>query len=128
MDSATQDSIPACTRPPIRKIRGQMFGRPTILDVCQYHFDKMPEDLKPNNFCGPVCGDFPAESDRGREVMMEYLNQEKVIEFTCKGCGAILVRNHERDGAVGLLMRGLGIDLLVIRDHLNNCDFRRTVA
>jgi hypothetical protein len=128
MDQATEERIPACTRPPTKKIRGTVFGHPALMDVCDHHYDRMPEDAKPNKFVGPIISGMAAESDAGRQEMMKYLSQEKVVEFSCKGCGAILVREHEQDGALGLIMKGFGIDLLVVRKHLDECDFRRTTA
>ncbi len=125
-DKETPEGIPACTRPPTRKIRTEMLGRIVILDVCQHHYDKMPEESKPNNFTGPVVDGLPAESDLGRRTMMPYLRQEKVVELTCKGCGGVIVRNHERDKELGPALQAIGIDLLVIKDHLDRCDFRRT--
>lgn len=128
LDRATEELIPACKRPPTRKVRGVMFGRPVILDACEEHYKKSSEDAKPNNFSGPVIeGSVSVESDAARKIMMEYLKQEKVLELTCKGCGSIIVRYHENESkALGLAMEALGIDLLVIRDHLDRCDFRRT--
>lgn len=125
-EKETPERLPACTRPPTRKIRTEMFGRPVILDVCQHHYDRMPEDSKPNQFIGTVVDGFPAESELGFQTMMGYLRRENVVELACKGCGGILVRYHEHEGIPGVAMQALGIDLLVIKDHLDRCDFRRT--
>lgn len=125
LEKATDERIPACTRPPTRKLRGTAFGQPTIMDACEYHYERAPEDAKPNQFVGPIVQDMAAESDAGRRVMMEYLTQSRVVEFVCKGCGAILIRHYERDG-LALILNGLGLDLLIIRKHLDDCDFRRT--
>jgi hypothetical protein len=125
-EKETPDRLPACTRPPTRKIRTEMFGRPVIVDVCQHHYDQMPEDSKPNQFVSPIIDGVALDSDAARRTMMEYLKSERVVELTCKGCGGILVRQYERENPVGIVMQTFGIDLLVIKDHLDTCDFRRT--
>lgn len=105
-------NIPGCTRPPTKKIRAVMFGEPTILDVCDHHYERMPVDSRP----------ITPTPLNGNEA--EYLSVRELVQIFCKGCGAVLVTMRKGD-ELHTALASVGLDAMVVNDHLNQCEWRR---
>lgn len=106
-------NIPGCKRPPTQKIRAVMLGEPSILDVCDHHYERMPEESRP-------ITPYKLED----KDVAEYLSKRKMVQVLCTGCGAVLVNMAEND-ALGLAFDAAGISVLVIKKHLDQCPWRR---
>lgn len=125
MAKATRHSIPACQRPATRQVRTRMFGRPSILDVCEYHFRRSRDGHPiPAGKLLPLSAAAIAllsDEKRQKKGLLPFVTRRINYSFHCNGCGGLIVR-IEDDGLFGTKLGGL--DFAAIRAHLDTCGFR----